>query len=152
MMAVPAYTTWINNTYIRNAAEAVQRGLQIARSEALKRNARVEFRLQLDSGWVVGCVPPGGAICPQDIEARQAGEGVRNIAMTIAPAGATTLTFNGLGQVVPNADASATIAQVDVDSSMLSAADSRELRVPISLAGMVRTCDPNVSSPDPRHC
>jgi type IV fimbrial biogenesis protein FimT len=151
-MAVPAYMNWINNTYIRNAAEAVQLGLQVARVEALKRNARVEFRLQNDSGWTVGCVPPGTANCPQNIETRLGAEGVRNVALTITPAGATTLTFSALGQVVANADASASITQVDVDSTVLAAANSRELRVPISLAGMARTCDPNVAGSDPRHC
>lgn len=43
MMALPDYTAWIQNTKIRNAAESVQNGLQLARAEAIRRNTDVTF-------------------------------------------------------------------------------------------------------------
>jgi type IV fimbrial biogenesis protein FimT len=46
MFAVmPSVGTWIRNTQVRNAASAMQAGLQLARNEAIRRNAAVRFSL-----------------------------------------------------------------------------------------------------------
>ena len=44
-LAVPSFAEWIQNSRIRTAAESIQNGLQVARAEAVRRNARVEFAL-----------------------------------------------------------------------------------------------------------
>ena len=38
VMAAPSFSSWIQSTQIRTAAEAVQNGLQLARGEAVRRN------------------------------------------------------------------------------------------------------------------
>jgi type IV fimbrial biogenesis protein FimT len=43
--AVPSYSVWMQNLQIRNMAESIVSGLQVARSEAISRNAPVEFVL-----------------------------------------------------------------------------------------------------------
>lgn len=146
-LAMPSFQAWLQNTQIRNAAESVQNGLQRARAEAVGRNTDVEFVLGAGSSWVVRVA--GGA----DIESRSSGEGSKDVIVTITPAGATTLTFNNFGGVkAANADASAPFTQVDLDSPVLSAADSQELRITIGMGGNVRMCDPNASAPSPRAC
>ena len=43
--AAPSATVWIQNTQLRNSAESVLNGIQMARLEALKRNTNVSFQL-----------------------------------------------------------------------------------------------------------
>lgn len=145
-LAVPSFKIWMQNSQIRNGAESIQNGLQRARAEAVARNANIEFVLGVDSSWVVKLV--GGA----NIDARPANEGSKNVTRTVLPVGATTVTFNNFGGVVANADASATLTQVDLDSPLIAAADSQNLRVTVGLGGNARMCDPNVAAPNPRGC
>ncbi|MDD2833316.1 MAG: GspH/FimT family pseudopilin [Methylotenera sp.] len=155
-IAVPSYTTWFQNSRIRNAADAIQTGLQKARVEAIKHNADVEFELGANSAWVVRCVNVT-ADCPDPIESRAAGDGSSvNITVTPTPAGADTVVFTSLGRVRSVAEGAATTPfdQLDIDNSALSAADSRELRVVLGVGGSVLMCDPysGLSSTDPRKC
>lgn len=147
-LAMPSFQAWLQNTQIRNAAESIQNGLQRARAEAVGRNTNVEFVLGTGSSWVVKLA--GGA----NIESRPSSEGSRDVTVAVAPAGATTVTFNNFGGVVQptNADGSAPFTQVGLDSSVLAAADSQELRVTIGVGGNVRMCDPNAPAGSPRAC
>jgi hypothetical protein len=64
------------------------------------------------------------------------------------------VTFNGLGRVVPNIDASNTIQWVEIDNTNIS--NPRKLRVVVNPATPtgVKLCDPDpgVASTDPRFC
>jgi hypothetical protein len=61
---------------------------------------------------------------------------------------------------VANADASPTLRVVKLDSTVLSAADSRDLWVMIGISGVggtrvgssVRMCDPNLPASSPATC
>lgn len=146
--ALPEFSTWMQNTKIRTAAESVIAGLQLARNEAVRRNVNVQFAFGTGSGWAVS-VPSTGT----PIQARSSEEGsTQNITVTLAPAGATTVTFNSLGRTTANADASGLLTQVDVDSSALAASVSKDLRITIGTGGNVRMCDPNAPSGEPRAC
>lgn len=149
-LAMPSFQTWLQNSQIRNAAEAIQNGLQRARAEAVGRNANVELVLGADSSWVVQLTDG------TDIETRSGNEGSKNvtlIAVDADSAPATTVTFNNFGGLAAvNGDGSKPFTQVDLDSSVLTAADSQELRVTIGLGGNVRMCDPNASAGSPRAC
>lgn len=155
-LGLPGYRQWIQNTQIRTAAESIQNGLQVARMEATRRNTRVQFVFTgADSGWSVGCVNVVDPDCPAAIQDRPAGEGSKNASLTIVPAGATTITFSGLGRVTPNEDGSARITQVDIDvpADILDASESRDLRILVSEGGQILMCDPNISATDdPRKC
>ena len=148
-LALPSYRTWIQNTHIRNAAESILNGMQRARAEAVSRNTSVSFVLGGAALWTVTDIASG-----QEIEARQGADISANVTITTTPANSTTITLNNLGNVIANADASASITQVDIDSSMLAEAESRELRITVGTGGIVRMCDPNpgVATTDPRHC
>lgn len=153
-LAMPSYRTWIQNTHIRNAAESIQNGMKKARAEAVSRNSNVSFTMGGGGFWTVTDI-----VSLEVIESRPSGEVSQHVTFTVSPVpvapatAPTTITFSNLGGVVANADASASITQIDVDSTGLPAADSRELRLAIGTGGVLRMCDPNVaSSSDPRHC
>jgi type IV fimbrial biogenesis protein FimT len=148
-MALPGYATWIHNTQIRTAAEAILSGMKSARAEAIRRNMTVQLVLGANSDWTVSLVGTG-----EVVQSRSGADGSPSVALILTPADATTITFNGLGRVVANNDASPSITQVDIDSTALAAADSRDLRVTVGTGGDVRMCDPDSGIPanDPRHC
>ena len=155
-VAMPSFQAWLQNTQIRNAAESISNGLQRARAEAVGRNINVEFVLSANSSWVVK-VASG-----VDIESRSGGEGSKNVIVTtcasqqVLPCSTFnnhTVTYNNFGGVqASNLDASAPFTQVDVDSTMLSAAESQNLRITIGVGGNVKMCDPNAPSGSPRAC
>lgn len=151
MLALPSFGRWIHNGKIRTATEAIQNGLQLARTEALKRNTSVAFALAPDSSWTVTAVFTG-----ETIQARSGGEGSAGVVLAVAPAGASTVTFNALGRVSPNADGSPTLTQIDVDvpTTVLPANESRNLRITVSPGGQIRMCDPDpgIQTGDPRKC
>jgi type IV fimbrial biogenesis protein FimT len=45
IMGIPSFKSWIQNTQIRTATEAIQNGLELARAEAVRRNTLVRFQL-----------------------------------------------------------------------------------------------------------
>lgn len=158
-LGMPSYRVWIQNTRIRTAAESIQNGLQVARAEAIKRNARVQFAFGVGSAWTVGCNPvvpdnDGDGIddCPAVIQSRSVSEGSSaDITVVTVPAASNSVEFNNFGTV--NA-APVPFTQVDVDSTVLPAADSRNLRITLGVGGNARMCDPEPSLPltDPRRC
>lgn len=151
-LGMPAFQNWVQNTQIRTASEAVMNGLQTARNEAIRRNFSVQFKL--DNGntsqWRVNpFADPDGA----PIQLRMADEGSANAVLARTPPDADTVTFNALGRVVPNADASPSLTQVDVDNPTIAvAADRRNLRIVVPAGGALRMCDPKVAAGDPRAC
>lgn len=151
-MGIPAYTTWIQNTQIRTASEAILNGLQTAKNEAIRRNAAVQFRLDGadTTQWRVNLfTDPDG----EPMRARAAEEGSPNATIVPTPAGTDTVTFSALGRVIPNADASNSLAQVDIDNvTIVDPLERRNLRIIIPPGGAIRLCDPKVAAGDPRTC
>jgi type IV fimbrial biogenesis protein FimT len=157
--AMPSYRTWIQNTRIRVTAESIQNGLQKAKTEALRHNARVRFTLNNDASWVVGCVTPvadlngdGLADCPASIESSAASEASGDITVN-TDSGNTILTFTNFGTRDPALAANEfNQISIDMNTSAMSAADSRNLDVRIGVGGNVKMCDPEVTAPDLRAC
>jgi type IV fimbrial biogenesis protein FimT len=148
VIAVPAFQHWIQNTQIRNGAEGILNGMQLARAEAVRRNVNVQLVMTTGSGWTIATAAAPTAI----LQSRVADEGSSSASVTISPGGATTITFNGLGTITGNADGSASITSIDVASATLSGTEIRPLRVVISTGGSPKMCDPAVASSDPRAC
>jgi type IV fimbrial biogenesis protein FimT len=148
VMAVPAYQFWIKNVQIRNAAEGVLNGLQLARAEAVRRNALVQliFTTATGSGWTISTVVGG-----TEIQARSANEGSESALVTITPLGADRITFNGMGWLATNNNGSPTITRIDVASTMVGT-EIRALRVTVGAGGVMKMCDPAVAAGDPRAC
>lgn len=164
-MAIPTYSTWMQNTRVRNTAEGIVEGLNKAKNEAVRRNALVRFTLvdnltsacqPLVAGaavaggaWVVSRDDPSAACgaavsdttVPRIIATRSSNETSRGVLITVGAAGNDAfVVFNGMGRVVqtlPDGTAlnPATQMMVDADTAVLSADKSRELRVVINVPG-----------------
>lgn len=151
-LGMPAYSTWIQNTQIRTAAESIINGLQAAKNEAVRRNVNVQFKL--DSGntaqWRVNL---GSSPDDNPLQSRSGDEGTPNATVTRTPGDADTVTFSALGRVVANADATPSLTQVDIDNPLIAVvADRRNLRIILPPGGAFRMCDPKVAAGDPRAC
>jgi type IV fimbrial biogenesis protein FimT len=176
MVALPSFTIFLQNAQIRNAAESTLSGLNLARTEAVRRNALVQFEFVSDLtaacapsttslAWVVSQADPTGAcdtapsdtVAPQIIQTRSATEGTKNVA--IAVTGGSVAVFNGLGRLQ-----TAGITQIDISNTtgVCQHVDPvngkmRCLRIVVSSGGQARMCDPKVAVPvppaiDPRAC
>ena len=146
-LALPNFAIWMQNTQIRTAGEAILNGMQLARADAIRRNVTIELRMDVSSGWTAR-VPGTGEV----IQSRVAGEGSAASLVTITPPAARTVTFNSFGSVATNADGTATVTEIKIDSPSIAAADSRELCVMVRVGGNVRLCDPQVPATDTRTC
>lgn len=86
-LAAPNYIIWVENAKIRTTAEAIQTGMRLARSEAIRRNALIRFQLMdnvtnacqisaTGSSWVVSFDDPtagcAGAMLNEAFEASDA--------------------------------------------------------------------------------
>jgi type IV fimbrial biogenesis protein FimT len=159
VIGAPSISEWLQNSQIRTGSESILSGLQTARNEAVRRNTNVEFRLANPTvaggtGWTVLLANTG-----EQIQAASNSEGARNAIATPTPGGATAVTFNGFGRTpaAPNnvnpTDDSVLMTQIDIDSAVLSAAKSREMRILISAGGQILMCEPAVTeATDPRKC
>lgn len=147
LAALPEVRTWVQNTQIRTAAEGILNGLQLVRTEAVRRNTNMELEMIGVSGWNAKVASTG-----QIIQSRPSGEGSGSAVLVIKPDGATKATFNGLGRLVVNGDGSASITEIKVDSSAISASSTRELCITVGSGGAVRMCDPQAAAGDTRAC
>lgn len=146
-LAMPSFSTWMANARARAKADAILNGLQQARAEAVKLNARVDFRLATDTSWSICLVSDN---CATPIQTKPAGEGGSNATLDIVPVGARRVTFAGVGLTASNADGSATMTQIDVDVPL--ATDTWRVLI-TSGGGQIRMCNPAVSSSsDPNRC
>ncbi|MDI1260066.1 GspH/FimT family pseudopilin [Aquabacterium sp.] len=168
--AMPSVGDWIRNSRVRNTAESIQNGLQQARMEAVRLNRPVTFSLvsNLTSGctlssssgsWVVSqeaptshCHDTPSTTTSPMVVAKGAvadGGGATVSATNAADAAATSITFNGFGQIA-NASTATAIRRIAVTS----ADGTYPLQVEVSLGGIGRMCDTRVlaNSGDTRAC
>lgn len=161
-IAVPNFRQWISKAQVRSKAESVLTGLQLARSEALKRNTAVSFKLSGDTSWSVGCLAVVADQndddideCPAVIGAGKAKEGGTAVEAVASPDGSTEIIYNGMGRMRTTDAAgsgSAPISTIDIDATNQDAG-SFALRLLVSGGGQIRLCDPAVTTEgDPRKC
>jgi type IV fimbrial biogenesis protein FimT len=155
MLAIPAFQSSIGNSQIRTVTESIKSGLQQARTEAIKRNARVRFTLQSNGAWQIGCeaalvsAESASSACPKVITQKSGSEGSSsNITVT---ADNTTVVFNGFGSRDP-AVANG-LARVDVTNSGVNQSERKALSIVLAAGGFARVCDPSVTeNGDERKC
>lgn len=160
LLALPMYADMIANTEVRNATESVLTGLRAAQSQAIHFNAPAKFVLAAD-GWQVQVTDPdtndfnttaciaGSSAQPTCARTYKFNEGASRA--TVSATG--TVTFNGYGQIIKNADGSDPLASVDITTTAISS--PRALRVLIGGTGVaagMKMCDPSYSSTDPVGC
>lgn len=150
VLGVPTMRGVIENGRIRAAGESLKYGLTLARTEAVRRNALVEF-LTDGTGWNI-TTNVGGA--PVVLHQGSGREGPTGLDLAILPAGADRVTFDSFGRIVdPNPDGSEPIAQIDIASEAPPTVDGyRPLTVQMLPSGVARLCDPAVGATDSRAC
>lgn len=151
VVGVPTLQNWIISQQVKAKTDAILNGMQLARSEAIRRNARIHLIISDDSSWSVGCVTvvadadgDGIAECPGTIQSKSTNEAGTVDQLTLLPVGATRATFNGVGTLSPNADGSANLSQVDISKSGGGVSANR--RVLLTPGGQSRVCDPAVTT------
>lgn len=156
--ALPALNTWVKNARVRTVAQALQDGVRMAQSEALRRNRQVVFSLTNGSpgrdsvaaangrNWAVHALPLTSSA--DAIEFVQGGV-LADVAAGVAIAGPGAICFNSAGRQVANASPGVASAACTVNAAaplaiynLSVSGGDRPLRVNVSLGGQVRVCDP----------
>lgn len=174
--AMPMYSSYMHNQRIRSSAEGVLSGLQIARSEAVKQNRRVEFLLTDDevdpsnassaaaatggASWMARALdtPTAGVHTYVDGRDGTEGTGSSTAGSLVAVTGSVgSVVFSALGTV----EAGAATTTFDVASAnpstqgqcLASSGTVRCLRVVLTAGGQARMCDPSITTAgDTRRC
>lgn len=170
-LAFPAMTTWIRNAKVRTVSDALQNGLRLAQSEALRRSRQTVFALTDSSApqtsltavlngrnWAVNAVPLLAGETAVFIEAGV----LSSVGTDVQITGPAAICFNSVGRLVANTGTGVTGATCSLPSSTpavqtyditLTGAD-RPLRVVVALGGQVHMCDPakTLSSSNPDGC
>ena len=169
-LALPSFTTWLQSGQIRSAAEALQNGISLARTEAVNRNSTVRFQFTstLDAtctlansgtNWIVSLddpeglcnVAPSDVTTPRTIQARSGGEGTPN---AVVASTQSAIVFNGLGRVtpVPAGNIVINVTNTKGGTCAASGGNMRCLNVEVTPGGNVRMCDPKFAATDPQGC
>lgn len=147
-LGIPSFMEMIQNTQVRTAAESILDGLQVARSEAVRRNAHTQFVLGPGTGWTVTEInpPTSGVACGtiSTIQTRSGSEGSEKATVavtgTVGP-GATSVTFTPTGWTTGSCSANP-IAQINVGSSVLDSTQERPMEIRVTASGGMRMCAP----------
>lgn len=166
--AMPSLGDWLRNSKVRNTAESIQNGLQLARMEAVRRNRPVSFSLvsslantcalsATSGSWVVsGDGNPAGqcgaanstTVAPQMAAKGSVsdGGGASVAGWNAANTAATTATFNGFGMLT----GASSLRRIEITRSD----GGFPRRVEITTGGVSRLCDPmlSITSGDTRAC
>lgn len=164
-LGAPAMSGYLQNARLGTAAQSIYGGLQTARSEAVKRNQRVEFVLTnsaLESttadsvsldvtgrNWVVRQQPSASAAYVL-VEQKAAGQDLGGVAIA---ADAPAVVFNSLGGTVSGA--MTTIALTNpILGACAPGGPVRCWNVIVLTGGQVRLCnpDPTLAAGDSRRC
>jgi type IV fimbrial biogenesis protein FimT len=153
-LAVSQYVNFISNAQVRNAAEAMLNGVLSTQTAAINANTQAQLTVA-PTGWQIAFVNPDTSIpaqTPQPPAPYLITNGAPQALVTTTPNGATEITFDAFGRIVPNADTSQTVSCIKVNGS---SASSRPLMVIVSnstQATGTKLCDPAAAATEPQAC
>ena len=175
-IALPAFSDYMRNVKVRTEVEALVSGVQLARAEAVRRNAPVEFLLtaaaptEANVAAVAVATGPNWLVRTQDqatfIEGRaaplSAGASAVRVNDTTSPASddpdappgtpVSSIVFNGLGRVVAGAADATFKFTIPGLKCQTDGGPVRCLRATVTVFGQTRLCDPRAVAGDPRSC
>ena len=168
-LAAPSAANWIQNTQLRNSADSVLRGIQMARLEALKRNQVIGFELQdaNSTAWrvcIYDVIANQCSIVQPDIHAKSASEGSPNSRLAtetvLSPVTAglsagsgvpAMVAFDAFGRFATTAPNN--FVRVDVRNPAMDPNFERRLVILLTVGGQVRMCDPALpKATNPQGC
>jgi type IV fimbrial biogenesis protein FimT len=149
-LAMPSFTSMLENSRIKSAASGFAAGLQTARAHAITKNLTTVFTLN-GAGWSIS---DGGSI-----DSKSPDEGGSNkLQFSTTPTGIVTVSFNGFGAATfGGAAAIANPAIFSFSSAnntcIANGGTARCIDVRVTPAGQVRVCDPSITAAgDTRKC
>jgi type IV fimbrial biogenesis protein FimT len=155
-LGVPSFSAWLQNMQVRNAAETIFNGLQLARANAVQRNKSVTFTLTgPDSGWSVTIDSPSASTGELAmIQSRSAAEGTLNARVGVTPGALpVAISFDGLGKTNLAQQATIQVTNPTGGTCVASGGNMRCLNVTVAVGGQVKMCDPQASTAgDSRKC
>ena len=139
MLAAPSANSMLSNRKVQGAAQSILDGLNLARAEAVRRNTAVRFTMNAaGNGWTVAQVSPATTL-----QAFNSSDWTA-LMVTTTPASSVTFLPSGLLQTGTQ------LSQVTVTGT---AADARSRRINVFGGGLIRMCDPAITTTnDPRRC
>jgi type IV fimbrial biogenesis protein FimT len=144
-VAAPSFNSQVANYRTRTGAEGIVNGLQLARSEAIRRNTDVSFTLNSGTGWTVAVVSPASTI-----QVRPASEAGTNLQISSLNDQAT-LSFTPMGTVF-GYSVSTNLTRVTV-APPASATNADSYQIDVFAGGQIRMCNTAISAAnDPRKC
>ncbi|WP_295524978.1 GspH/FimT family pseudopilin [uncultured Pseudacidovorax sp.] len=173
-LAIPAFGDWMRNARLRTTAESLRAGLQQARAEAIRRNAKVRFQLvtTLDNSCALSTSGPfwvsnaGASVSPASgcggaISTTASPFLIQKSPVVSSATGDITLSasagvmvFDPLGRM---AATPAGVATIDLGSSggscLAQGGNVRCLRIAVTPSGDARLCDlTRTTTNDPMKC
>ena len=154
VLGLPSFTTWMNNQRIKNAAQTIQEGMQLARMEAVRRNTKVFVTIGTDASWRVGCSTVSGTVCPATISTRNVTQSGSNAQITATNLTGDKIEFDGSGRVSFGLTNTASPLLLDITNGtdsdcMLQGGTVRCLRIVATRFGQIRMCDRAMSERAP---
>jgi type IV fimbrial biogenesis protein FimT len=177
-MAVPTMRTWMMNSQLRAAADALQNGVRLARAESLSRSRLMVFALTASANPQAGFTAVGNGVNWAIVEIPAMTDGTDNpnlfvqsgalsVTNNLQVAGPPEICFNSVGRLVANnatgvPGANCTVPTVGITPGgppkwvyllQLQGAD-HQLQVEVGLGGQVHLCDPaqTLSNTNPYGC
>lgn len=170
MLGMPSFSEYMANARLAATAQSFFSGLNVARSEAIRRNGTVEFAMTntplapgientlladvAGKNWVVRSRP--SAMAPYDspaIDAKTALEGGGTTPRVTVNSTTSIVTFDGLGTATSIAGGVATISIDNPPAGLCAPAGPvRCWNVLVSAGGQVHLCDRAALAGDSRAC
>jgi type IV fimbrial biogenesis protein FimT len=158
LLAMPAMSGWIKNSQVRATSDALQNGLRLAQSEALRRSRQVVFSLTDNAApqsgvtaktdgkyWSINTIGIQGE--SSDVAAFVEGGVLGLPGSDVAIAGPAAICFGSLGRLVVNTDpgvgGACASGAIPATYNISTPGADRKLRVTVAVGGQVRMCDPN---------
>ncbi len=174
-LGAPAMGTYLQNSKLASAAASYYNGLQMARTEAIRRNVRTEFVLTdtpvstanlanvagaaiSGRNWLVRAAS-GAQFVAIEAKAGAEGDGTTGAA-AIQVAGSASapavfdgrVPFNGFGGTADGAPYSIDITNPAAGTCVQGGGKIRCRRITVSPGGQIAACDPAAAAGDSRAC
>ena len=173
-LGAPTFFRWTQNSQIRNAAEAVQNGLTLARAEAVRRNTTVRFQLVTTTtaacalsatgvNWVVNVTSrrqmSGGRLRRSAFRQCRAAHRPGSFRRRRFPQRRRQWPWGIADHLQRHGPGNSGLAAIDVDNptggncvTATPPGPMRCMRVRVATGGQIRMCDPARAADDPQGC
>jgi type IV fimbrial biogenesis protein FimT len=150
-LAAPGFSSMLQNWRLRGATESLSMGLQTARTEAIRRNTRVQLELA-EGSWTVRETPAAGSsVVPPPIDSRSVQDAGGAAVLAVSPA-SKTIVFNNRGAVEGGVAERFSISAPKA-KCIADGGNARCLDITVAAGGQIRMCDPGLTNKsDTRFC